>query len=57
MFASIFNRNTNVSSEEEKFNLTLQIRRVVADILSSIAALERRLKTMIKSFESKHLTP
>jgi hypothetical protein len=57
MFASIYQKLiTNVSSEEERFNLTLQIRRAVADIPSRIVEVERRLKTMLKSFESKHLT-
>jgi hypothetical protein len=50
-------RITKVSSEEERFNLTLQKRRAAADILSSIAVVERILKTMIKSFESKYLNP
>ena len=57
MYTSIKKRIINVSSEEERFYLTLQIRRAAADILSSIAEIERILKTTINSFESKHLTP
>jgi hypothetical protein len=57
IYIFIKNRLKNVSSEEERFSLALQIIRVVTDIPSSIAEVGRILKTMIKSFESKHLTP
>ena len=57
VYIYIKKRIINVSSEEERFYLTIQTRRAVADILSSIAEVEKILKTMIKAFESKHLTP